>query len=83
MSRSATSPTWSGAWKISGGIFDLAGKETRLALIDAEMAKSTFWDDTRKAQAVVQERAAVARLVSRVKEIDTQIQEHNCTTDLT
>ena len=75
MSRSATSPTWSGAWTISGGIFDLAGKEARLALIDAEMAKGSFWDDTRKAQAVVQERAAVARLVGRVKELDTQVQE--------
>jgi peptide chain release factor 2 len=39
------------------------------------MAKATFWDDSRKAQAVVQERAAVARLVGRVKDLDTQIQE--------
>ena len=39
------------------------------------MAKATFWDDSRKAQAVVQERASVARLVGRVKDLDTQIQE--------
>jgi peptide chain release factor 2 len=39
------------------------------------MARATFWDDSRKAQAVVQERAAIARLVGRVKDLDTQIQE--------
>jgi peptide chain release factor 2 len=39
------------------------------------MSKASFWDDSRKAQSVVQERAAVARLVTRVKELDTQAQE--------
>jgi peptide chain release factor 2 len=75
VSRSATSSTPSAVSKSSEGIFDLAGKESRLALIDAEMAKATFWDDSRKAQAVVQERAVVARLVGRVKDLDTQLQE--------
>ena len=75
MSRSATSSTPSAVSKSSEGIFDLPAKESRLALIDEEMAKATFWDDSRKAQAVVQERAAVARLVGRVKDLDTQLQE--------
>ena len=39
------------------------------------MAKATFWDDSRKAQGVVQERAVLARLVTRFDEISTQAGE--------
>jgi peptide chain release factor 2 len=39
------------------------------------MAKATFWDDSRKAQGVVQERAALARLLIWFDEIATQAGE--------
>ncbi|MBI1958922.1 MAG: peptide chain release factor 2 [Candidatus Rokubacteria bacterium] len=53
-------------------IFDLAAKEARLALIDADMSTATFWDDSRKAQALVQERAELSRTVTRFQELSTQ-----------
>ena len=39
------------------------------------MAKATFWDDARKAQELVRERAELARTVSRFGELRTQAEE--------
>ena len=36
------------------------------------MSKATFWDDSRKAQALVQERAELSRAVTRFREMSTQ-----------
>jgi peptide chain release factor 2 len=59
----------------SGAIFDVAGKETRLAVIDEEMAKGSFWEDTRKAQAMVQERAELARTLGTLKDLVRQTED--------
>jgi peptide chain release factor 2 len=59
----------------SEGIFDLPAKETRLGLIDAEMSSPTFWEDTRKAQALVQERAELARTVTTFKDLAARAEE--------
>jgi peptide chain release factor 2 len=59
----------------SEGIFDLPAKETRLGLIDAEMSLPTFWEDTRKAQALVQERAELARTVTTFKDLAARAEE--------
>ncbi|MBI2524934.1 MAG: peptide chain release factor 2 [Candidatus Rokubacteria bacterium] len=56
-------------------IFDLPTKEARLALIDTEMSKAAFWDDSRKAQGLVQERAELSRTVTRIQELATQAGE--------
>ena len=56
-------------------IFDVAGKETRLAVIDEEMAKGSFWEDTRKAQAMVQERAELARTLGTLKDLVRQTED--------
>ncbi|HEU4369181.1 MAG TPA: peptide chain release factor 2 [Methylomirabilota bacterium] len=55
-----------------GGTFDLPGKESRLAKLDAEMASPAFWDDNRRAQELIRERAELARMVGRVGELTTQ-----------
>ena len=65
----------SGASKTFEVIFDLPAKEARLAAIDAEMSRPTFWDDTRRAQTLVQERAELSRTVTRFKELATQAEE--------
>jgi peptide chain release factor 2 len=57
------------AWASSGGIFDLAAKEQRLAQLDTEMAQPSFWEDNRRAQEVIRERTELSRLVTRVKEL--------------
>ncbi|MBI5628936.1 MAG: peptide chain release factor 2 [Candidatus Rokubacteria bacterium] len=54
------------------GHLDPAAKEARLALIDAEMSRATFWDDSRKAQTLVQERAELSRTVTRFQEMAIQ-----------
>ena len=66
------SPSSPGAWTSSGGIFDLAGKEARLEKLDAEMASPAFWDDNRRAQELIRERADLARTVARVSELARQ-----------
>ena len=59
----------------SGGIFDLETKETRVGVIDQEMAVPTFWEDGRKAQALVQERADLARTIGRFKDLAGQAED--------
>jgi peptide chain release factor 2 len=66
------SPSSPGAWTSSGGIFDLPGKEVRLEKLDAEMASPAFWDDNRRAQELIRERADLARTVARVTELARQ-----------
>jgi len=39
------------------------------------MSKASFWDDSRKAQALVQERAGIARTLGRFRELATQAEE--------
>jgi peptide chain release factor 2 len=53
----------------SGGIFDLPAKEARLAALDEEMGAPTFWEDNRRAQDLIRERADLARTVNRVTEL--------------
>jgi hypothetical protein len=62
-------PIWKNAWTTSGAIFDLPAKDARLAAIDAEMSSASFWDDSRKAQNIVQERADLARTIGKLKEL--------------
>ena len=70
-----TWPSSTGGSTTSEGIFDLPAKETRLGLIDAEMSSPTFWEDTRKAQALVQERAELARTVTTFKDLAARAEE--------
>jgi peptide chain release factor 2 len=59
-------------WTSSGGIFDLPAKQDRLAKLDAEMAAPAFWDDNRRAQELIRERAELARTVGRLAELGRQ-----------
>ena len=53
----------------------MAGKEARRAAIDGEMAKASFWEDTRRAQGLVQERAELARTLGTFKDLVRQAEE--------
>ena len=75
MSSGATSLTSSAGSTISGGIFDVAGKEARLAAIEGEMAEPTFWDDAKRAQGLIRERNDLTRLVSRSTELQAELGE--------
>ena len=58
-----------------GGTFDLEAKEARIAVIDQEMSAPAFWEDSRKAQALVQERADLAKTVGRFKDLAGQAED--------
>jgi peptide chain release factor 2 len=69
------SPSSSGASTSSGGIFDIPGKEARLAALDVEMGAPAFWEDNRRAQELTRERTDLARTVTRVTELATRAQD--------
>ncbi|HEU5319703.1 MAG TPA: peptide chain release factor 2 [Methylomirabilota bacterium] len=54
---------------------DLPAKEERLGALDAEMASPAFWDDNRRAQELIRERAELARTVTRLRELTTQVSD--------
>jgi peptide chain release factor 2 len=51
------SPLWRNDSTRSGGIFDVAGREARIAQLDASASGADFWNDGERAQAVLKERA--------------------------
>ncbi|MFQ5828239.1 MAG: peptide chain release factor 2 [Candidatus Methylomirabilia bacterium] len=57
------------------GHLDLTVKEGRLREIEEEMAKPSFWEDSRRAQGLVQERSGLARLVGRWEGLTKQASE--------
>ena len=66
---------WPAASKSFGGIFDIPGKEARLAALDTEMGAPAFWDDNRRAQELIRERTDLSRLVTRTQELAIKAQD--------
>jgi peptide chain release factor 2 len=62
--------SWFVGWRSSGGIFDIDGKRSRIAELEAESAQPEFWTATDKAQASLREQA---RLKSTVDGWDNQV----------
>jgi peptide chain release factor 2 len=58
-----------------GGIFDVPGKEKRLSDIDGEMGSPSFWEDNRRAQELIRERTEITRIVGRLKELSSQLED--------
>jgi peptide chain release factor 2 len=50
---------WRNGSTPSGGIFDVASRETRIAELDSRAAGSDFWNDGERAQTVLKERATL------------------------
>jgi len=46
-----------------------------VAALDAEMASPAFWEDNRRAQDLIRERAELARTLARVGELTTQVSD--------
>jgi peptide chain release factor 2 len=68
------SPAWRNGSTLSGGIFDVAGREARIAELDATAAGSGFWNDAERAQTVLKERAELSAPIvawrKQVQELD-------------
>jgi peptide chain release factor 2 len=58
------------AWKSSGGIFDIAGKESRIGELEVEASQPDFWLANDRAQGALREQA---RLKAAVDSFETQL----------
>jgi peptide chain release factor 2 len=58
------------AWKSSGGIFDIAGKKSRIGELEVEASQPDFWLANERAQGALREQA---RLKSAVDSFETQL----------
>jgi len=58
------------AWKSSGGIFDIAGKISRIGELEVEASQPEFWLVNEKAQATLREQA---RLKATVDALESQV----------
>ncbi|GIW45147.1 MAG: peptide chain release factor 2 [Candidatus Binatia bacterium] len=59
----------------SGAIFDVAGKEKRLAELDRQAATPEFWTDRERAKVVQRERAEIQRLLESWHQLTRQLDD--------
>jgi peptide chain release factor 2 len=50
---------WKSDWKTSGGIFDVDGKLSQIAVLDEKMSAGDFWADTEQAEKLFKERKSL------------------------
>ena len=56
--------------KISGGLFDIAGKEKTAAEYEEQMSAPDFWNDMEKAQKLSQKLAPIKKVIDEMKELE-------------
>ncbi|TDQ36946.1 peptide chain release factor 2 (bRF-2) [Aureibacillus halotolerans] len=56
-------------FKISGGLFDLAGKEKKIAELEEVMAQPEFWNDQQEAQKTINETNALKDIAGKFSEL--------------
>lgn len=66
----------------SGGIFDVEGKQSSIAAMEATMAEPGFWDDQETAQKTVTEMNHLKRTVAGVVEFNTKLEDMNAIAEL-
>jgi peptide chain release factor 2 len=59
-----------------GAVFDLAGKEKRLAELEALVAKEGFWNKPEEAKAALKERTAIGNRLERFKQLTRELEEN-------
>src|SRR5438874_10397570 len=52
-----------GSW-VSGGVFDVDRKKSRIALIERDAGQPNFWDDNAKAQGLLKEKSTLEATVA-------------------
>ncbi|MCL2166155.1 MAG: peptide chain release factor 2 [Clostridiales bacterium] len=67
---------------ISGGLFDLAGKETLAAELERKMSEPDFWNDPAKAQKIAQKLSPVKKTLEEMKALDTTWQDASAALEL-
>ena len=62
-------------WQTCEGIFDLAGKERRLAEIEQVIAKNGFWDNPEETKPILKERTSLSNKIENFKKLTTDLEE--------
>ncbi len=62
-------------WQNSGGLFDLAGIESEIRVIEEKMAAPDFWDKPDEAQGLVRRLASLKEEVERFNSLKTRAEE--------
>src|SRR5207253_1822399 len=62
-------------WSKSGGIFDQANAQKRIAELEARSAEADFWDDAPAAQAVLQETNGLRDRIAPFLEMEQRIND--------
>jgi peptide chain release factor 2 len=58
-----------------GGFFDASAKRARLEILEAQIAEPDFWNDSEKAQKIVQERSRLEKLLAVQEKFETGISD--------
>jgi len=69
-------------WQTCEGIFDLAGKERRLAEIEQVIAKNGFWDNPEETKPILKERTSLSNKIENFKKLATDLEESQILLDL-
>ncbi len=59
----------------SGGLFDVAGKQARVAEMDKEMEKASFWDNPRRAGEIQKERSDLLETIESLLGAEKKVAE--------
>jgi len=62
-------------WQTCEAIFDLAGKERRLAEIEQVIAKNGFWDNPEETKPILKERTSLSNKIENFKKLTTDLEE--------
>jgi len=69
-------------WQTCEAIFDLAGKERRLAEIEQVIAKNGFWDNPEETKPILKERTSLSNKIENFKKLATDLEESQILLDL-
>ncbi len=69
-------------WQTCEAIFDLAGKERRLAEIEQVIAKNGFWDNPEETKPILKERTSLSNKIENFKKLITDLEESQILLDL-
>jgi len=69
------SPTWTSGRRSCGGIFDLEGKQQRLAEVEKQLADPGVWNDQKRAQALGREKKSLDSVVGTLGGIGSGLKD--------
>ncbi len=58
-----------------GGFFDAPAKRIELEKLEKQISESDFWNDSAKAQTIVQQRSRIEKLLSAQENFETAISD--------